>query len=52
MNRSWDKYAAAAGGWSDRQIEDFRNALRPAGFRVDVGEGRLVLTRSRGGATT
>ncbi len=44
------KLTLAAGGWSDRQIEEFRNALRPAGFRVDASEGRLVLTRGRSGA--
>jgi general secretion pathway protein L len=44
------KLTLAASGWSDRQIEQFRSALRPAGFRVDASEGRLVVTRGRSGA--
>lgn len=38
----------AAAGWSDAQIEQFRNTLRPAGWQVDATEGRLVVTRARG----
>jgi general secretion pathway protein L len=45
------KLTLAASGWSDAQIEQFRNALRPAGFRVDASEGRLVVTRGRSGTT-
>jgi general secretion pathway protein L len=44
------KLSLAAQGWSDAQIEQFRSVLRPAGVRVDATEGRLILTRSRGGA--
>ena len=40
----------ASTGWSDVQIEQFRSVLRPAGFQVDFGEGRLVVSRARGGA--
>ncbi|HEX4233336.1 MAG TPA: type II secretion system protein GspL [Caldimonas sp.] len=45
------KLTLSAVGWSDKQIEQFRSILRPAGVRVDASEGRLVLTRARGGAT-
>ncbi|MEO8836302.1 MAG: type II secretion system protein GspL [Caldimonas sp.] len=44
------KLTLAANGWSDKQIEQFRAALRPAGFRVDASEGRLVVTRGANGA--
>ena len=44
------KMTLAATGWSDAQIEQFRSVLRPAGFQVDFGEGRLVVSRSRIGA--
>ena len=46
------KLTLAASGWSDSQIEQFRAALKPTGFRVDASEGRLVLTRARTGDTT
>ena len=46
------KLTLAASGWSDAQIEQFRAALRPSGFRVDASEGRLVLTRLRIGDAT
>jgi len=45
------KLTLSAVGWSDAQIEQFRSVLRPAGVRVDASEGRLVLTRARGGAS-
>jgi len=41
----------SAVGWSDAQIEQFRSVLRPAGVRVEASEGRLVLTRARGGSS-
>ena len=41
----------SAVGWSDAQIEQFRSVLRPAGVRVDASEGRLILTRGRGGSS-
>jgi general secretion pathway protein L len=44
------KLTLSAAGWSDAQIEQFRSMLRAAGVRVDASEGRLVLTRGRGGA--
>ena len=46
------KLTLAASGWSDTQIEQFRSALRPNGFRVDASEGRLVMTRAPAGGTT
>ena len=46
------KLTLAASGWSHAQIEQFRAALRPSGFRVDASEGRLVLTRLRIGDAT
>ncbi|HZW73523.1 MAG TPA: GspL/Epsl periplasmic domain-containing protein, partial [Caldimonas sp.] len=45
------KLTLSAVGWSDAQIEQFRSVLRPAGVRVDASEGRLVLTRARGGSS-
>ena len=41
------KLTLAANGWSDTQIEQFRNLLRPSGLQVDASEGRLVVTRAR-----
>jgi general secretion pathway protein L len=46
------KLSLAANGWTDVQIEAFRNLLRPGGWQVDAVEGRLNLTRSRSGAST
>ncbi|MEO6363213.1 MAG: type II secretion system protein GspL [Caldimonas sp.] len=43
------KMTLAASGWSDAQIEQFRSVLRPAGFQVDAGEGRIVVSRPRNG---
>ena len=45
------KMTLAASGWSDAQIEQFRGVLRPAGFQVEAGEGRIVVSRSRGAAS-
>ena len=49
-NRQLWSPTVATTGWSDAQIEQFRSVLRPVGVRVDASEGRLILTRSRGGA--
>ena len=46
------KLTLAANGWSDAQIESFRNALLPGGWRVDLSEGRIVLSRARGGVSS
>jgi general secretion pathway protein L len=35
-----------AEGWSPEQIDRFNSQVRPAGWRVDVNEGLLVLTRA------
>ncbi|HXD05654.1 MAG TPA: type II secretion system protein GspL [Burkholderiaceae bacterium] len=35
----------AANGWSDAQIQAFRDALSPAGWAVESAEGRLTLSR-------
>jgi general secretion pathway protein L len=42
------KLTLAAPGWSEPQITQFRNLLRPAGWQVDASEGRLVLSRVAG----
>ena len=41
------KLTLAANGWTDAQIEQFRGLLRPAGWRVDASEGRLVADAAR-----
>ena len=46
------KLSLAATGWTDAQIEEFRSLLRPGGWRVDTGEGRLTLTRARPGVAS
>jgi general secretion pathway protein L len=40
------KLTLAAPGWSEAQIAQFRSLLQPAGWSVEAGEGRLVLTRA------
>lgn len=39
------KLTLTAAGWAPEQIDQFRNQLTPAGWRVDSEEGRLVITR-------
>ncbi|MEP7056251.1 MAG: type II secretion system protein GspL [Caldimonas sp.] len=46
------RLSLAAIGWNDAQIEQFRNALRPGGWRVDAGEGRVTLSRARSGTAS
>jgi general secretion pathway protein L len=46
------KLSLAATGWNDAQIERFRQQLAPAGWRVDASEGRVVLSRMRGGTAS
>ena len=41
------KLSFAAAGWSEPQLDAFRNALRPLGWQAESGEGRLVLSRPR-----
>ena len=40
----------SAAGWSDAQVTQFRSLLRPAGWTLEVAEGRLTLSRARPGA--
>lgn len=40
----------AAAGWAPEQIDQFRNLLAPAGWRVEAIEGRLTMSRAAGGA--
>ena len=40
----------AATGWTPEQLSQFRAQLRPAGWQVELQEGRLTLSRAAGGA--
>jgi general secretion pathway protein L len=42
----------SAAGWTDAQITQFRSLLRPGGWSVEAGEGRLTLSRARPGANS
>jgi general secretion pathway protein L len=42
------RLTVSAAGWTPEQIEHFRGQLRPAGWSVEVAEGRLVLSRAQG----
>ena len=46
------KLSLAAAGWSEPQIDTFRNALRPLGWEAVTSEGRLVLSRKRSGGAS
>ncbi|HUP08130.1 MAG TPA: type II secretion system protein GspL [Caldimonas sp.] len=46
------KLSLSPSGWTDAQVERFRQQLAPAGWRVDASEGRVVLSRARTGATS
>jgi len=46
------KLSLAPTGWTDAQVERFRQQLAPAGWRVDTNEGRVVLSRARAGAAS
>lgn len=35
-------------GWENEEIEEFRSLLQPAGWQVEVAEGRLTLSRAGG----
>jgi general secretion pathway protein L len=35
-----------AAGWANEEVEEFRSVLRPAGWQVEVAEGRLTLSRA------
>jgi general secretion pathway protein L len=38
----------AAVGWSEPQVAQFRDRLRPGGWAVDSADGRLMLSRASG----
>lgn len=40
------KLTLGSAGWSEPQIDQFRNALRPLGWQVEFAEGRLNLSRA------
>ena len=40
----------SAAGWNDAQVTRFRGLLSPAGWNVEMSEGRLTLSRARPGA--
>jgi general secretion pathway protein L len=44
------KLTLMAPGWGEPQVAQFRERLRPAGFAVEMAEGRLTLSRAAGGA--
>ncbi len=44
------KLTLSAAGWSDEQVQRFRSQLQPAGWQVEAAEGRLSMSRTRGGA--
>jgi general secretion pathway protein L len=44
------KLTLSTGGWTPQQVEQLANQLRPAGWQVDLAEGRFTLGRARGGA--
>lgn len=43
------KLTLTAPGWSEAQLAQFRERLRPGGWLVESSEGRLALTRASGG---
>jgi general secretion pathway protein L len=43
------KLTLTAPGWGEPQVAQFRERLRPAGFAVEMAEGRVTLSRSSGG---
>ena len=43
------KLTLSTGGWTPQQIEQLASQLRPAGWQVDVADGRFTLGRARGG---
>jgi general secretion pathway protein L len=40
----------SSAGWSPEQVQRFRGTLQRAGWQVDAQDGRLVVSRARGGA--
>jgi general secretion pathway protein L len=46
------KLTLSAAGWSQPQIDQFRNQLRPSGWQVESQDGRVTLSRAPAGAAT
>lgn len=44
------KLTLSAAGWTEAQIGQFRGQLQPAGWRVEVADGRLTMSRAGGSA--
>lgn len=44
------KLTLMAPGWGEPQVAQFRERLRPAGFAVEMAEGRVTLSRTPGGS--
>ncbi len=40
----------SAAGWSEQQVAQFRDRLRPGGWNVDSAEGRVTLSRGEAGS--
>jgi general secretion pathway protein L len=40
------RLSLAANAWNDSQVAQFRDVLRPAGWQLQVSQGRLTLSRS------
>jgi general secretion pathway protein L len=49
LNFEPGRLTLATPGWSDEQINRFRDALAPAGWRVEAASGRLTLQRAAPG---
>jgi general secretion pathway protein L len=43
------KLTLMAPGWGEPQVAQFRERLRPAGFAVEMAEGKVTLSRTPGG---
>jgi general secretion pathway protein L len=41
----------AAPGWGEPQLQQFRERLRPGGWRVDSADGRVTMSRAAGAAS-
>jgi general secretion pathway protein L len=46
LNFEPGRLTLATPGWTEEQINRFRDALAPAGWRVESAEGRLTLLRA------
>jgi len=44
------KLTLAVAGWKEQELQQFRNRLRPAGWKAEpTGDGRVVVSRNTGG---